>query len=93
VRRFTVSGTTVSQLWSASLSNPSGVTIDYTTQKAYVGSSDGKVYQLNLSTGAVEKQVTVSTQAIGMPTLDATAQRLHVGTLDGRICAFQLPFP
>ncbi|MFT3841405.1 MAG: PQQ-binding-like beta-propeller repeat protein [Myxococcaceae bacterium] len=96
VRRYGVSGTTVTQLWSATVPGPSGVTLDYTLQKAFVGGSDGKLRQLDLAAGTIDKTLTVTTVAptdLGMPTLDTTASRLHVGTMDGRICAFPDPLP
>jgi hypothetical protein len=93
VASYSIGGTTLTQNWSTPIATPTGVTANYATNKLYVGSSDGKLHQLNGTTGVDEKQVLVSDQNIGMPTFDSTAQRLHVGTLDGRICAFQLPIP
>ncbi|MHB8876857.1 MAG: outer membrane protein assembly factor BamB family protein, partial [Myxococcaceae bacterium] len=93
VERYSLVGTTVTRLWTTPIANPSGVVVQFSTQKIFVGSSDGKVHQLNADTGVDEKQVTVSSQAVGMPAIDSTSNRLHVGTLDGRLCAFQLPFP
>lgn len=79
------------RMWSTPISNPSGVRIDYGTQKVYVGSSDGRVHQLNVDTGIDETQVSLGSQT-GMPTLDTTTNRLLVGTVDGRLCAFPVPF-
>lgn len=79
------------RMWSTPIANPSGVRIDYVTQKVYAGSSDGKVHQLNVDTGVDEKQVSLGSQT-GMPTLDTTTNRLLVGTADGRLCAFPVPF-
>lgn len=96
VRRYAQSGTTSTLLWTATVPGPSGLTVDYTNQKIFVGSSDGTLKQLNLATGAIERSVTVTTAgagSVGMPTFDATASRVHVGLLDGRLCAYPSPLP
>lgn len=92
VARYTVNGAVVTRMWTSPIAGPSGVTVQYTTNKIFVGSSDGKVHQLNADTGADEKQVTLSGTRTGTPTIDTTALRLSVGTSDGRLCVFQLPF-
>ncbi len=99
VRRYTVSGSTVTQMWAtASLGTPSGVVLDYANQKALVGVVNGSamsIRQLNLATGAVEKTIAVSswgTLGIGTPSFDKTASRVSVGLNDGRICSFAYPF-
>jgi outer membrane protein assembly factor BamB len=85
----------VTPVWATpvSISGPTGIRIDYVNQKIFVGSSDGKVHQIDVATGVDQKQVTVSTQQLGTPTIDTTANRLTVGGMDGRLCAFQLPLP
>jgi|GEM_PF-2328995 len=85
----------VTPVWSAAvpIAGPTGVRIDYVNQKIFVGSSDGKIHQIDVTTGVDEKQLTVSTQQLGTPTIDTTANRLAVGGMDGRLCAFQLPLP
>src|SRR6266849_5491531 len=85
----------VTPVWATpvSISGPTGIRIDYVNQKIFVGSSDGKVHQIDIATGMDQKQVTVSTQQLGTPTIDTTANRLTVGGMDGRLCAFQLPLP
>ena len=85
----------VTPVWATpvSISGPTGIRIDYVNQKVFVGSSDGKVHQIDIATGVDQKQVTVSTQQLGTPTIDTTANRLTVGGMDGRLCAFQLPLP
>jgi hypothetical protein len=94
VERWSTSGTPQTRLWSTPVSGPSGVVIDYTDQKVFVGSADGTMHQLDLATGADEKQVVIAAGVrVGGPALDSTARRLHVGTLDGRICAVALPLP
>jgi outer membrane protein assembly factor BamB len=91
---YTVNGTTVSRAWSTPIANPSGVRVDYVAQKIFVGSSDKSLHQLDVATGADERQVAFNSQ-VGTPTIDTTPSvyRLHVGLADGRLCALQLPLP
>lgn len=96
VRRYSVVGATVSQLWSTNVAGPSGVALDYVNQKAYVGGSDGVLRQLRLTDGVAEKSVTIVSQApkdLGQPQLDTATGRLHFGTMDGRLCAHAVPLP
>lgn len=60
----------------------------------YVGSSDGRLHQLNLATGADEKQITVGdgTATVG----DASTEwgtEVFVGTTAGKLYKFPLPLP
>ncbi|XXF81369.1 PQQ-binding-like beta-propeller repeat protein [Myxococcaceae bacterium GXIMD 01537] len=86
----------VVERWSTPIAGPSGSfahTLNASTARVYVGSSDGKVHELDSQTGADLKQVSLgAAQRIGIPTVDNTVSRLHVGTQDGRVCAFQVPF-
>ncbi|MFL5351873.1 PQQ-binding-like beta-propeller repeat protein [Archangium sp.] len=92
----TSTGTTVSKLWSTPIPSPSG-TFSATiggVQRLYVGGKDEKVHELDFTTGADGKQVSLpGALAMGTPTVDTTVSRLHVGTQDGRVCAFPVPFP
>jgi len=76
------------------VTGPSAVRVDFGTSKCYLGDATGKLHRLDLTTGVDEKQISLSSQALGMPSLDATTtpERLHVGGLDGRLCAVGLPF-
>jgi outer membrane protein assembly factor BamB len=82
--------------WSTPVPGPTGAFVyllNASSGRVYVGSSDGKLHELDLHTGVNLKQVSLGTvQRIGMPTVDNTVNRLHVGTQDGRVCAFQVPF-
>ena len=64
--------------------------------KVYVGSSDGKVHQINLSTGVDEKQFPAATTLDGTQVGDVsteTANELFVGTLAGKLYKIPLPLP
>lgn len=96
VERYEMDASNVpAKLWSTPIAGPSGsFTLNQSgVARIYVGSTDGKVHQLELETGVDSGQVTVgSAQDIGTPTIDHTVGRLHVGSADGRICAFPVPF-
>jgi outer membrane protein assembly factor BamB len=63
--------------------------------KIYVGSSDGRVHQINLTTGVDEKQFTVGsgTATVGTPSTDGNADKLFVGTSAGTLYQIPLPLP
>ena len=60
----------------------------------YVGSSDGKIHQINITTGADVKQFTVGdgTRTVGDVSTDDGTQ-LYVGTTEGTIYEITLPLP
>jgi len=63
----------------------------------YAGGSDGFLYELNLSTGALVKKAVVDTNypaVVGDPALDVTNQRVYVSTTtnDQRSYAIAIPF-
>lgn len=97
VQRYSVNQTTkaVTALWSpaAAIANPTGVRVDYNSQKAIVGNAAGVMSQLNLTTGAIEQAVTVQAAvALGTPNVDTNLNRLYVPVTDGRLCAYDVPF-
>ena len=96
VRRYTVSGSTATTMWTRAVTGPTGVAVNFATGKVFVGSSGGGLRQLNVATGAVDSTVTVTSTSptgLGHPTIDTIANRVHVGTQDGRLCAYPMPLP
>lgn len=91
VERWTVSGATASRSWTTAIADPSGVTLEYGAQVAYVGSSDGRLHQLSLATGADQQQIDFADGAVGAPSIDTLSKRLYAGTVGGHVCAFELP--
>jgi outer membrane protein assembly factor BamB len=96
-------GATFSSLWGGpvtltgtpTLSTP----IDYfdpsvgASTVLYVGGSDGKIHEINITTGVDQKQRTITgTPTAGDPSLDYTNNRLYVGASDGNVYAFDVPF-
>ncbi len=58
----------------------------------YVGSSDGKLYELSMTDGSVNGYRDLGATTIGDPTVDPSKERIYVGTSDGRVHAFTVPF-
>ncbi|TMB10880.1 MAG: hypothetical protein E6J71_26180 [Deltaproteobacteria bacterium] len=74
----------------------SGPVDDGVNHYIYVGGSDGKVHQLDLtSNGTDTKQlpVSASTPTLGDPTFNADLNLLYIGGTDGRTYTFQVPLP
>jgi outer membrane protein assembly factor BamB len=62
--------------------------------KVYVGASDGRIHQINLTTGVDEKQFQVGdgTSTVGSPSTEDGTQ-LFVGTAAGALYKVPLPLP
>ena len=63
---------------------------------AWVGSSDGRLYQHELGAGVPSSTSLVlgpGTATVGSPVLDINSDRAFVGTEDGRVYAVDLPLP
>jgi outer membrane protein assembly factor BamB len=64
--------------------------------KIYVGSSDGKLHQINISTGADEKQFPAASTLDGTQVGDVSTQsstEVFVGTAAGKLYKIPLPLP
>ena len=83
-------------VWNRTIANPSAPISSTGQQFVYVGSSDGKIHELALSTGADTKDAIVNTGAtkgtVGDPSLDEVMSRIYVTTTDQRAYAFTIPF-
>jgi outer membrane protein assembly factor BamB len=95
VERYSYTETGPTLTWSRTdITSPTGAVFLSASQKVYVGSSDGKVYEMSATDGQGLKSVSLgAAQTIGTPGIDFSVNRLHVGTLDGRLCSFSVPLP
>jgi hypothetical protein len=87
---------TFTQVWSTTIANPSAP-ISYTgSSYVYVGSSDGTIHELNLTTGADVKDEVCNIGAtkgtVGDPSIDEVLSRIYVTTTDQRAYGFTIPF-
>jgi outer membrane protein assembly factor BamB len=79
-------------VWKRAIAGASAPLVLDTT--LFVGSSDGRLYELSLVDGAIVKQLTVGngSAAVGSPSLsDSTT--LYVGTSSGKLFRYALPLP
>ncbi len=84
------------QVWSTTIANPSAP-ISYTgSSYVYVGSSDGTIHELLLTTGADIKNAVTNVGAsmgtVGDPSIDEVLSRIYVTATDQRAYAFVIPF-
>jgi hypothetical protein len=71
-----------------------GASLPTWNRSVFVGSSDGNLYRLTPSTGAIEKTFAISANCqsgavaqVSRPMVDATAGLAYVGTLNGCLAA------
>jgi hypothetical protein len=86
---------TFSAVWNTVIVSPSTPCGFAGLSKVYVGSTDGKIHELDLSTGADGKQRIVNLgqpSVVGDPSVDVSLSRIYVSATDQRIYAFALPF-
>jgi hypothetical protein len=82
-------------VWDMPISVPSAPLAYTGLSNVYVGSADGKIHELNTSTGADTKDVVVDTGTpgvVGDPALDITLSNIYVSTSDQRAYGFIFPF-
>jgi outer membrane protein assembly factor BamB len=88
-------GASASTFWSQSIASPS-IPL-YTGTELYVGSSDGRLYEMtNLAAGApTVKSVQLGTGAysVGSPSYDFSNGLAYVGTDSGKLYAVTVPLP
>src|ERR1700722_20307398 len=84
------------QVWNTTVANPSAPISSTGLQFVFVGSSDGKVHALMLTTGADIKDEVCNIGAtkgtVGDPSIDEVMSRIYVTTTDQRAYAFIFPF-
>jgi putative pyrroloquinoline-quinone binding quinoprotein len=81
--------------WTTAIASPSTPCGFAGLSKVYVGSTDGKLHELDLSTGVDGKQRIVapgSTSIVGDPSVDGLLSLIYVSATDQRIYAFAFPF-
>ncbi|MGH9747767.1 MAG: hypothetical protein ACRD59_16860, partial [Candidatus Acidiferrales bacterium] len=92
---YTKATKTFASLWNTTISGPSAP-IGFTgSSKVYVGSSDGKVHELDIVTGVDGKQRSANTGQpgiVGDPALDVILSRIYISTNDQRAYGFVFPF-
>jgi len=83
-------------VWNTPVANPSAPISSTGLQFVFVGSSDGKVHELMVTTGAdVKDEVTnigATKGTVGDPSIDEVMSRIYVTTTDQRAYAFAFPF-
>ncbi len=97
VVRFAVpsDGGAPTQVWQTpNITSPTGVTVEYNSQRVFVGDGIGVLREFELGDGGFVDQVfIVPGSGLSQPTIDTTVGRLHVSTADGRLCAYPYPLP
>ena len=83
-------------VWNTTVANPSAPISSTGLQYVFVGSSDGTVHELMLTTGADIKDEVCNVGAtkgtVGDPSIDEVLSRIYVTTTDQRAYAFVFPF-
>jgi outer membrane protein assembly factor BamB len=88
-------GSTFTDLWDTTISVPSAPLSLSSLSDVFVGSADGKIHELDITSGADLKQLTVDTGTpgvVGDPALDITLSNIYVSTSDQRAYGFIYPF-
>jgi hypothetical protein len=84
------------QVWNTTVANPSAPISSTGLQFVFVGSSDGMVHELMLTTGADVKDevanIGPTKGTVGDPSIDEVMSRIYVTTTDQRAYAFVFPF-
>jgi hypothetical protein len=87
---------TFATVWNTTIANPSAPISSTGLQYVFVGSSDGTVHELMLTTGADIKDEVCNIGAtkgtVGDPSIDEVLSHIYVTTTDQRAYAFVFPF-
>jgi hypothetical protein len=83
-------------VWTTAITAPSAPISVTGLSFVFVGSSDGKIHELALATGADVKDEVANTGptigTVGDPSIDEALSRIYVTTTDQRAYAFIIPF-
>lgn len=94
VWRLTDNGSSATLDWSlTSIANPSPPLLNPTTGLLYVGSSGGRLYEVNTTNQAVKSVLLPTGSVVGAPTLDTRNQMVIVGNELGTVHAVAVPLP
>ena len=92
---FNKATNTFASLWNTTIAGPSAAIGNTGFGKVYVGSTDGKIHELDIVTGVDGKQRTANTGQpgiVGDPALDTVLSRIYISTNDQRAYGFVYPF-
>ena len=81
--------------WETAVTTPSAPIGVYGLTDLYVGSGDGKIHELNISTGADIRDIVANTGQpgiVGDPGLDISLMHIYVSTSDQRMYSFTFPY-
>lgn len=92
---YDASAKTFTSLWNTAINTPSAPIAVFGLTDAYVGSNDGTIHELSLTTGAdIRDEIVNKGQPgfVGDPSLDLGLMRIYVSTTHQRMYAFPFPF-
>jgi outer membrane protein assembly factor BamB len=91
---FDVRTNTFTRIWNTSIASPSTPLHLVGLSRIYVGSSDGKIHELDAVTGSDRKQRSVNPKPtiVGAPIGDTSLSRIYACATDQHIYAFAVPF-
>ncbi|HHQ48505.1 MAG TPA: hypothetical protein ENK19_06430, partial [Acidobacteria bacterium] len=91
---LTDNGASASLAWQqTNIAGPSTPLVPIGDTRLYVGSTDGKLYQLDTASGAIQTSVVLGdgTATIGSPALDVVNNMAYAGSESGAVYGVQLP--
>ncbi|MHB8527751.1 MAG: outer membrane protein assembly factor BamB family protein, partial [Candidatus Acidiferrales bacterium] len=92
---YNANAKTFTALWNTTIKTPSAPISVFGISDVYVGSNDGTIHELDLTSGADIRDEIVNIGQpgfVGDPSLDLSLMRIYVSTTDQRMYAFPFPF-
>jgi outer membrane protein assembly factor BamB len=86
-------GTSITEIWDtgATIAGPSIPILRVGTNDLYAGSTDGKLYQVDVTAPGSPTPLSLGSATVGSPAIDVVNGLLHVGTEAGVVYAITLP--